>query len=352
MSDNLFLFGPTDEDDDMFLDLDPDAPVLQLVDCNAIVEALDAAPFGGGMLPLSPLESVLVRGITSAEIATQVQTALLRAYPSDLSVLLVNEYDESDAEPHEFKLSELAEQEFVDDTILILPPVEPVQHTRVIEGLQQIIAALRAPGGCPWDREQTHQSLTRFMIEEAYEVVQAIETAGPSELAEELGDVLLQILLHAQIAEEHGAFTLEDVFEILANKMIRRHPHVFGDRTVNSAGEVVTAWDQIKQQERRDKDDEQDASIFDSIPPSLPSLGRVQTILRRAESHGIDIDQVSDRIAQTLNSGDNPEEANVATQLAAIARNARAHGIDAEGALRRWTELFESFANGSATESA
>jgi tetrapyrrole methylase family protein/MazG family protein len=351
VSDELFLFDPLDDDDDLPLGVDPETAVLQLVDVESIRDALDAAPFGGGMLPLSPLESALVRGINSPEIATQVQTALLRIYPPDLDVLLFNEHDETDAGSREIKLCELAAQDIADDENLILPSVDPLDHTRVIEALQQIIASLRAPGGCPWDREQTHQSLTRYMIEEAYEAVQAIETAGPSDLAEELGDVLLQILLHAQIAEENGDFTLEDVFEILATKMVRRHPHVFGDRSVESAGEVIFAWDQIKQQERSGKASDDATSVFASIPSSLPSLARAQTMLRRAESHGMDVEQISSRVASTMRESGDMNDAHTAEQLATIARDARAQGVDAEGALRRWTELFEKIANEAAPES-
>jgi len=348
MNSDRFLFGSFDDDDDMEGDFEPEANVLQLVDVDTILDTLNAAPFGGGMLPLSPLETAIVRGIDSPEIAREVQTALLRIYPPTLDIVLVNEEDQSEKQ-RECKLSELARQEIVDE-ILILPPVDPIEHTRVIEGLQQVIASLRAPGGCPWDREQTHQSLTRYMIEEAYEAVQAIETGTPSDLAEELGDVLLQILLHAQIAEENGSFTLEDVFEILASKMIRRHPHVFGDRSVETAGEVVTAWDQIKRQERSGQTGDEAPAVFGSIPPSLPSLARAQTMLRRAESHGIDVEKISNRVAASLSQSVDADEARVAAQLAAIAREARAHGVDAEGALRRWTERFEEIANESAPE--
>jgi tetrapyrrole methylase family protein/MazG family protein len=349
MVDELFIFD-RDDDEEMPLDFDPEETTLQLVPAEEVLIILEAAPFGGGTLPLSPLDAALVRGIYSSEIAAKVQNALLRIYPADTIVTLFNENDDGDDAPREFKLSDLAEQKIGTGENLLLPPVEPMEHTRVIEGLQQIIASLRAPGGCPWDREQTHQSLTRYMIEEAYETVQAIESAGPSELAEELGDVLLQVLLHAQIAEENGSFTLEDVFEILAAKMVRRHPHVFGDRTVETATEVVTAWDQIKQQERSDKPDDEAASAFGSIPPALPALARAQTMLRRAESQGMDSEQMFGRVASKMSESGGAEDVPIAEQLAAIARDARARGIDAEGALRRWTECFERVANESAAK--
>lgn len=338
------------EDALMELGLDPDALVIQIAHAEAVAEAALAAPFGGGLLALSPHENAMVHGIDSIELLSHVKQALLRVYPAELDVLFVADDEDDPDDARQFKLSELDEQEPDAERMLYLPASDALNDGRTMQSVQQIIARLRAPGGCPWDREQTHQSLTRYMIEEAYEAVEAIETGGPSELAEELGDVLLQILLHAQIAEEHGTFSLEDVFEILASKMIRRHPHVFGDRSVETSGEVVTAWDQIKRQEYSGQAGEDTPSIFGSIPPSLPALARAQTMLRRSESHGIDFEQISERVATALRESGDANEAHVAEQLVAIARDARAQGIDGEGALRRWTECFEKIANEAVTE--
>jgi len=342
------------EDALLELGIEPDALVVQIAHAEAVAEAAYTAPYGGGLLGLSPHEYAMVHGIDSVELLARVKTALLRVYPADLEVLYVardeDPTDDAAENEHPFTLAELDAQEPDEERTLYLPASDVLTDGRTIQSLQQIIARLRAPGGCPWDREQTHRSLTRYMIEEAYEAVQAIETAGPSDLAEELGDVLLQILLHAQIAEENGAFTLEDVFEILATKMIRRHPHVFGDRTVETSGDVVIAWDQIKQQERAETTEDDATSVFGSIPPSLPALARAQTILRRADSHGMDVEQISSRVAATMSATGNADAANFAEQLAAIARSARSRGVDAEGALRRWTELFEEIASESTPE--
>ena len=120
--------------------------------------------------------------------------------------------------------------------------------------LQRVIEILRAPGGCPWDREQTHDSLTRGMVEEAYEVVQAIENKDRDNLIEELGDVLLQVVMHAQIAEEEGLFTMDDVIRTVTEKMIRRHPHVFGNEHIDTSGAVLNRWEEIKNQEKAGKE--------------------------------------------------------------------------------------------------
>ena len=116
--------------------------------------------------------------------------------------------------------------------------------------LRAIIADLRGPNGCPWDKKQTHQSLKKYLIEEAYEVLEAIDEEDDDHLVEELGDILLQVMLHAQIGEDEGWFSIDDIIRTLAEKMVRRHPHVFGDTDVNNADEVIANWEEIKKQEK------------------------------------------------------------------------------------------------------
>ena len=123
-----------------------------------------------------------------------------------------------------------------------------------IHDLVQIVALLRSPDGCPWDQEQTHESIRRNMLEEAYEAVEAIDEKNPDHLKEELGDLLLQVVMHARIAEEEGYFTMDDVIQGIIDKMVRRHPHVFGDAVVSGSGEVLTKWDEIKKQEKAGKE--------------------------------------------------------------------------------------------------
>ncbi len=333
------------------LHIDPLKSNLQLVDALELVSANDADPFAGGSLPVSPLRPALIGHIHSSQIIPNVARSLRRLYRDNQRLILLRLSGKLDLEPETMTLHALAETSVSVPVLLFLPAVDPLEHDRVAEGLQRIIALLRAPGGCPWDREQTHQSLTRHMLEEAYEAVHAIEAGTPGDLAEELGDVLLQVYLHAQIAEETGEFTLEDVFEALTAKLVRRHPHVFGERTIESAGEVVKAWDQIKQDERAKQSEEANGSLFDSVPPALPALARAQTFLRRARSHGIDVDLNLTRDDRSDEEGTSDLEFDLASRIAEQVARAQEHDVDAEGALRRWTDEFERMARGEGAKS-
>lgn len=152
-----------------------------------------------------------------------------------------------------------------------------------LEELIEVVAKLRAPDGCPWDREQTHNSLRPNMLEEAYEAVDAIDENNMSHLKEELGDVLLQVLLHSQIASEHGDFDIEAVAKVLKDKLIHRHPHVFGDTSVKNADEVVINWDKLKAEEKTDR-----KSVMDGLSKSQPALVLAQKISKRAVKTGFE----------------------------------------------------------------
>ncbi len=154
------------------------------------------------------------------------------------------------------------------------------------------IAALRAPGGCPWDREQTHKSIASNMIEEAYEAVEAIEEQDVAHLREELGDVLLQVVLQSQIAQDEGEFTIDDVCRDVNDKIVRRHPHVFGDASAGSSEEVLDAWDKIKAGEKGSAVEEGPHRLLDGVPRSLPALTQAQKISRKAAAVGFDWDDV------------------------------------------------------------
>ncbi|HXG41633.1 MAG TPA: nucleoside triphosphate pyrophosphohydrolase [Dehalococcoidia bacterium] len=152
---------------------------------------------------------------------------------------------------------------------------------RTFEGLRRVVAALRAPDGCPWDRAQTHLSLRHYLREEAAEALEAIEAGDSQRLAEELGDLLLQVLMHAQIAEEAGEFTLEDVIHGVASKLVRRHPHVFGGQRLETPQQVLRQWDELKRGERGE-----DASALEGVPATLPALALAQALQRRAARAG------------------------------------------------------------------
>ncbi len=152
-----------------------------------------------------------------------------------------------------------------------------------IDRLKSILARLRAPDGCPWDRAQTHQSIKGQLLEECYEVLEAIDRNSPQDLQEELGDLLLHVLFHSQMAREQGAFSFNDVAEGLSDKLIRRHPHVFGDARAESAEEVVAHWERTKREEKPER-----KSLFDGIPRELPALLRAQKYQSKAAKLGLD----------------------------------------------------------------
>ncbi len=158
-----------------------------------------------------------------------------------------------------------------------------------------VIATLRSENGCPWDREQTHETLKSTLIEETYETLEAIDTGDPSKLKEELGDLLLNIMLQAQIAAEHENFDIYAVIETLTEKLIRRHPHVFGDVDVENSEEVIKNWEAIKRQEAGYSDRE---SVLDGIPNAMPTLLRAQKIQGRAARVGFDWEELTDVIAK------------------------------------------------------
>ena len=165
--------------------------------------------------------------------------------------------------------------------------------------LVDLLDTLRGPQGCPWDREQTHDSLKRYLLEESHEVFEVIDH-NPEKLPEELGDVLLQVLFHAQIAAEEGRFTIDDVLESLRDKLVRRHPHVFGEQKVRDAREVEANWEELKRGERTGQPD---VSLLGSVPQAMPALAHSQLVQERAARSGFDweqIDGVLDKVAEEV----------------------------------------------------
>lgn len=216
----------------------------------------------------------------------------------------------------------------------------------------ETIAALRAPGGCPWDREQTHASISRNMIEEAYEAVDAIEQSDVAHLREELGDVLLQVVLQSQIAADAGEFTVADVCRDVNAKMIRRHPHVFGQGAhAESAEEVLGIWDDVKLAERAAAADERPEGLLDSVPAAFPALIQAYKISRKAVSAGFEWDTVDDvwakvdeeiaEFKQACAEGAScDKEVEFGDVLFSLVNVARKEGIDAETALRATCRKF------------
>ncbi len=216
------------------------------------------------------------------------------------------------------------------------------------EHLVAIMARLRGPGGCPWDAEQTHESLKRYLLEETYEVIEAIDAQSPELLKEELGDLLLQPLFHAAIAEEKGTFTIQDVIETLCSKLIRRHPHVFGDMKIENSAAQIENWEQIKKNEKGDER----KSALSGVPPHLPALLKAQKITEKAARVGFDwehVDQVVAKVMEELHEfeeamagGDNGRmEAELGDLLFAIVNLGRFLSINPEEALRKTINRFQ-----------
>ena len=210
------------------------------------------------------------------------------------------------------------------------------------ERLARTIWRLRQPDGCPWDRDQTHASISSNMIEEAYEALDSMLSGDAVHLREELGDVLMQVLLHAQIAADEGEFTLEDVCCELNEKLVRRHPHVFGDISASDADEALASWDEIKRQEREGAGEEA-PGLLDSVPASLPALMECQKVSKRAAKCGFEWDSVEDvwdKVAEEKaeflaeERGSAQAEMEFGDLLFALVNVARHEGIDAEAALR------------------
>ena len=208
------------------------------------------------------------------------------------------------------------------------------------EELLAVMARLRGPEGCPWDREQTRESLKKYIIEEAYEVLEAIDRDDSEELAEELGDLLFQVVFQVRLAEEMGLFSMDEVLEKIISKMRRRHPHVFGNVKVRDSGEVLHNWELIKKDEKKDR-----RTIFDGIPVTQPSLRRASRVQQRASTVGFDwadLDPVMEKFREevleleaAVSSGDRGEISRELGDVLFSAVNVARHaGVEAEDSLK------------------
>jgi tetrapyrrole methylase family protein/MazG family protein len=345
------------------LELDPFTAGMQMMDAT-ILAALRSDEIAGKIIPTIPL---LVAQVYNRRQASAVKLALGECYPDEWPVKLVraagveagqtvDEVDEQGGgtpRPYhttsetviEMPLYELDRNTFANHlSTLYVPPLDELDALRLPETLRYITMRLRRdPDGCPWDRQQTHRSLTRYVIEETYEVVEALEENDLEKLAEELGDLLLQVYLHAEIARQDGDFNIGDVFEHVTAKLIRRHPHVFGQVEVENAGQVIQNWEEIKRQERiAAGKDVQSESMLDGVPLASPALIVAQEYQKRAAKIGFDYDNLQEVLAklteelQELQEAATPEHRReeMGDVLFMVARIARELKIDAEEALR------------------
>ncbi len=212
-----------------------------------------------------------------------------------------------------------------------------------IRRLEALMGVLRGPGGCPWDHDQTHQTLAKYLLEETYEVLDALDSGDVDQIEAELGDLLLQVVFHVQIARENGQFDLDSIAEREVTKMVERHPHVFAEAHAESADDVRDQW------ENRKRRDDPDRSIADGVPQAMPALNRAQTISARAASLGFDWnnigevwEKVNEELAEARDADKDELEEELGDLMFALVNVARHAGLDAEGALRNATRKFVS----------
>ena len=246
-------------------------------------------------------------------------TEALRHYPDEHPLRVID----TSFRVCEATLSDALDELAPDAMVLVLEPVPLFDVRHAPDGVRGVMDRLRDPvDGCPWDNAQTHESLRPHLLEETYEVLEAIAAGDPAELCEELGDLMMQVVLHAKLAEQAGDFTLDDVSEGIRAKLVRRHPHVFGDETADTPKLVEGAWEQLKARERPNRE-----SVLDGVPRTLPALARAQSILGRAQRNGFERDSAAG--------------ADLGERLLDLVQEARELDLSAEDALRDALGAFE-----------
>jgi tetrapyrrole methylase family protein/MazG family protein len=309
----------------------------RVVDARAF--AIDAAGSSGPML-IAQADSQLV--------CSEVKLALLDTLPAEHEITVLQRLGLPDERIFTVALADLDREVEPDHLTSLFVDTGDTAVGPELARLLALTQRLRGPGGCPWDAAQTHHSLRRHVLEEAYEVVEAIEVL-PAEapageipigaydaLEDELGDLLFQVMIQSVLASEAGAFTVADVARAVHAKLVRRHPHVFGDVRVSDASEVVTNWEQIKKTEKEDQ------SLVAGVTAGLPSLIAVQKLFRKGSSIGLEPDvELTDAIAQLSSADDTDVESKLGAALAAVVAIGREHDIDAESALASWARRYK-----------
>ncbi len=320
--------------------------VLLRIDPLEGLQIVDASELASHHFPkLDPDRPVIVGQLYDRFLASQVKAVLLDLYPEEHSVTIVKGAGTSNPVIRELPLYQLDRQDDIDHlTSLYIPPL-PEEGSLI--SLQEIVAHLRAPDGCPWDRQQDHRSLRPYLLEESYEVLEALDEDNPIKLRDELGDLLLQVMLHAQIALEEGEFRPAEMIASLIRKLKRRHPHVFGQVKVKDAEEVVVRWEIIKQKERGE---ESQSFLLEGVPKALCALAQAQAYQRKAAQVRFDWDNVEgvwqklEEEIKELRAARTQEELEkeVGDLLFTVANLARWLKVDAESALRMANARFAS----------
>ncbi len=309
----------------------------------------DAMELSVAHIPAFPPDTpALVAQLYSRLVASEVKMTLNTAYPDEHPVRLVHAAGTKDELVEELKLYEIDRSEHIGMLTSLYVP--PLGKGASFEAFQEVVAHLRAPDGCPWDREQTHQSLRTHLLEETYEALSAIDAEDVDDMQEEFGDLLLQIVLHAQIANEEGNFTINSLIKSINDKLVRRHPHVFGDLALDGVGDVLHNWEKLKETERKNKGKEKEKGLLDGVPLALPALTQAQAYQDRAARVGFDwpvVDGVLDKVAeeiQEIKDATNKDElaGEIGDLFFVLVNLARWKKIDAESALRETNLKFKS----------
>ncbi|MFC4024117.1 nucleoside triphosphate pyrophosphohydrolase [Oceanobacillus longus] len=283
-------------------------------------------------------------------IASDVKLALLEDLPPDYKVTIIEAAGSEQERIITVPLEELDRSMEVSNlTSVYVPPAPPTTLNHTFNRLREIMATLRGPGGCPWDQKQTYESLREYTIEEVYELIDAIDAEDDENIIEELGDILMHVMLYGQIGEDDGYFTIDDVIRSITEKMIFRHPHVFSDTKVNSVEEVTRNWEELKKEEKGDKR----KSVLDGVPKHLPSLAKAYKLQKKAAKVGFNWKDVKDiwlKLEEELNEVQEAIETKTINEiedefgdvLFVLANLTRYYKINPEIALNRANQKFIS----------
>ena len=308
---------------------------------------MDAFDLASGHVPPYPVDApALIAQIHSRAMASDVKLTLMSLYPDEHPVSLVHAAGtpgqvvenlplyEIDRSPHTGLL-----------TSLYVPPLE---SNSSFESFLEVVSRLRAPDGCPWDQEQTHLSLRPHLLEEAFETLEALDKEDPEALEEELGDLLFQVVFHAVIAAEEGSFNMSDVVRGIGEKLIRRHPHVFGEVEVDGVGGVLQNWEKLKAEEREKKGNG-GQSLLDGVPSGLPALAQASALQRRASRTGFEwpnirglYDKLEEELEELRTAPEDGRQSELGDVLFVLAHLANWYGFSAEDALRETNGRFRA----------
>lgn len=323
-------------------------PILSAVNIDALdgLQIFDAIQIAEYLQPPLNTDTALLLGqVYSRFAAGEVKMSLMAQYPEEHIVVLVHGAGTADQLLEEMPLHEIDRSEQISHlTTLYVPPLD---ESGSLQAFAETVAYLRSPDGCPWDQEQTRQGLREDFLEEVSEALEAIDADNPDDIKEELGDVLYHIVMQAQIASELEEFTLRDIITGINTKLIRRHPHIWGDGVANDTSDVLRNWEKLKEEEKKRKGI--NSTLLDNVPLSLPALARAQEIQSRVQKVGFDwpsVDGVTEKLDEELTELYEAEgEKRISEELGdvffALVNWARWLGIHAESSLREANSRFE-----------